>query len=49
MTVTVAKRQATDYINNNTEFKKFTKKEKEQVIDDIKNMMVNLCVFYENK
>lgn len=45
----IAKEQATYYVNNNPEFLKFTKQEKEQVIDDIKNMMVNLCVFYENK
>lgn len=45
----VAKEWATYYINNNSEFKKFTKKDKERIIDAIKNMMVQLAVSYESK
>ena len=45
----VAIEWATHYVNNSIEFTKFTTQQKEQIIDDIKNMMVSLCVFYENK
>ena len=45
----VAIRQASHYVNNSLEFRNFTAQEKEQIIDDIKNLMVSLCVVYENK
>lgn len=45
----VAIQWATHYVNNFIGFTKFTTQEKEQIIDDIKNLMVNLCVSYENK
>ena len=45
----VAIEWTTGYINSNPHFEKFTQQEKEEIIDDVKNMMVGLCVFYENK
>lgn len=45
----VATEWATHYVNNGVEFVKFTTQEKEEIIYDIKNMMVMLCVSYENK
>lgn len=45
----VAVERATYYVNNNPHlFERFTKQEKEDIIDDIKNMMVGLAVIYEN-
>lgn len=46
----VAIEWATHFVNNNPSvFDRHTKEEKDDIIDGIKNMMVNLCLFYENK
>ena len=45
----VAIEHATHYVNNSLEYRNFTAQEKAQIIDDIKNLMVGLCVCYENK
>lgn len=45
----VAIEWATHYVTNSLEFRKFTTQEKAQIIDDIKNLMVSLCVCYEDK
>lgn len=46
----VATEWATYYVNNNPSiFERFTEQDKEDIIDSIKNMMVSLCLAYENK
>jgi len=45
----VAIEWATHYVRDNPKFRNFTEQEKVEIIDDIKNLMVGLCVFYENK
>lgn len=45
----VAQEWTSKYINNSVEFRKFNASEKAKIIDEIKNMMVSLCVFYEKK
>ena len=45
----VAKEWAAHYVNNSAVFMELSMQKRGEIIDDIKNMMVSLCVFYENK